>query len=343
MRIYDVKTTGNFDDRTLEPLKEIYSKQKQRHPIHDPDFLRARADFMKRYMNTAKPRNFLFLKDGKLVGYLPYIEGRAPIVKSRIIFPPIQLIDEDYSNLFYLLLQKTLRSQATSTFFFNFTDVHRGLETRALENYGCSREDTEFVTIVNYDGNVGKDIRYYVRKSIDFGCYVDSRLNHESFIEYYKNCMYESRRRKGIEVGWGERNPVGLFEYFKKLVELDKGRMSFVRDENDSIVGGIFIVYNDQICIYFHAATSVEGLSKFAGYLNLNGAIEFCQQRGLIFDLFGSHKNGDKNMQNLYMFKRKWGQEFDIARYMYHPILARIAMKMLETLRGMRSTIMKTQ
>jgi hypothetical protein len=327
MSAYDIKTTGNFSDEILEPLNEIYSKQKQRYPIHDPVFLRARADFLRCCQKTQRPRCLVFLKRGRLLGYLPYLESgvfhKVPILKTRLISLPIQLVDGNYSVLFRLLLKKILRPEETSYFLFNFTDMNRDLETRVLAAHGCAKEN--FVTHVNRDWKRSKEIRYYVKRSIDSGCRLDDKLTPESFTEYYRTCMYESRTRKGVELNGSAKDFVGLYSFFERLVKLDRGRMSFVKDENDRVVGGIFIVYNNQICVYFHAATSIEGLKKYAGYLNLNGAIEFCQQRGLIFDLFGTYKNSDRNYQNLYTFKRKWGEEFDVAEYRHYPFYRRMA------------------
>jgi hypothetical protein len=350
MRAYDIEAVEEFGDELLARLRGIYSKQKLRHPAKDPDFLGARADYLRRYLKTMKAGNFLFFKDGRLIGYVPYLEKRGLILVYRMITLPIQLIDGDYSQVFKELLQKTLRGETTNTIFEFFSmDAHKDLEELALADHGCfnlsrlRKIHGDCVTIVNYDGRVGKEIRYYVRKSTDLGCYIDSKLSRESFTEYYDNCMYESRERKGIEISPFEGNPEGLYECFKKWVELDKGRMSFVKDKNDSIVSGIFVFYSDQVCIYYHSATSVEGLSKYAGYLNLNGAIEFCRQRGLIFDLFGAYRDcDDRNLQNLYMFKKKWGEELDTPEYVHYPLPIRIRMKTLGTLRKALSSITRT-
>ena len=88
-----------------------------------------------------------------------------------------------------------------------------------------------------------------------------------------------------------------------------------LKDESGSIVSGTFLIYDKNVCIYFHAGNSYQGLKTGAGYLTVNNAIKFARSRGVDFDLFGSYLYKGDNYQKLYQFKKQWGKEYDISQY----------------------------
>ena len=302
----------------LNELDEIYSSSEYSYPLSNPEFLTEWKDFI-------YPDKLLIatvFANKKITGYLPIVEHKDNflfrVFKPWAIFLPIilsyEVEPEGYRELFREFI-KSISKKLFVLYDFNFLDPFKEIERGLLSYNALKIEFVAHITDVK-DFKLHKKMRKYVKRAEDYGLWIDSEITDEA-IKQFVRCRNETLNRKELKFDTQPQKLEKNFRFYRILDEREVGKLLLTRDAENKVLSGGFEIYDKNTTVGLHGATSIEGLQKYAGYFRYCGDIQFCKESGIkYFDSHGCYKNSPSiDFQNLYMFKRRWGEEVDISQY----------------------------
>jgi hypothetical protein len=160
-----------------------------------------------------------------------------------------------------------------------------------------------------------KSARWSIRNSEKKGvkCIED---NSKNGYEHFVHLAIDTWKRSGKKI-----KIMDMFKKYEHIIEKDMCRL-FLAEYDNNIVGGLFLVYNDEVGLYYAGASSKVGFDVGANDLLQWNAITFCKNRGIKkYDLLGMECNPAKGTKqyNLKLFKSKWGGELiNTPRYTWY-------------------------
>lgn len=277
------------------------------YPTHELEYLSANSMISDLLV-------ILVMERGKVIGYVPaYKVKTLTFIKELTVMLPIVVKSNNYLELFRTL-QQFLRSKFRMIrYVFNFLDEHKDEITRFLGQKRCVKDP--FRTSVAFENWLpNKSIRRELRRAEANDLVISNEITSRSVKDFYSNCIKTVRERKGLRTVTDEESR-NMYSFYRNLERSGHGRLILVRSKDDGVVSGTFLIYNDKVCIYYHAGTSNIGRNLSAGYLSIFQAIKFARSLGTVFDTYGSYIGRDSNYDKLYLFKKQWGSEIDISQY----------------------------